>query len=177
MYEILNHLLPQIAAPEQFLKGEVAKRPTFAIELITAIKEDALSDEAEDCLAPFFRVVGLSTEDSIRFISEFHKVDDSEHKQHLLACVFHTVEGKALFDLLSEEERIDYSSPWIRPMMRLAMTEIFPRHALAALYASTSKEHQPRIVLKMEAERKRVNADAQTVYKVCNEIKGFALPF
>ena len=174
---MLNEILPQFNKPATYLKATVANYPNFVQDVISAIKSNELSEEAVDSLAPFFRVVGLPTRDQVSFIGEFHLTDNIEHKQSFLACVFHTETGKVFFDTLTDEERIDYSSPWVRPMMRLAMTELFPRHALAALWTSTQPRLRSRMVYKMEEERKRVNADSQIVYEVCNQLAEFSLPF
>ena len=71
-----------------------------------------------------------------------------------------------MFEMLSEEERIWLSGPWVRPMMRLAGRERFPKQALLALYQSTSPEIRLQLLQQFERCRRRVHADPLPAYEL-----------
>ena len=97
------------------------------------------------------------------FIQHTHRI---EVKEQLLAMLFHSEVGLELFENLSDEERVELSGPWMRPMIRLASSQSFPRYALCALYTSTPQSYQPLLLEKMEAFRALIGECPSRVYEV-----------
>jgi hypothetical protein len=83
-----------------------------------------------------------------------------------LAALFHSARGHEMFEIFTEEERVLLSGPWVRPMMRLASRERFPKQALLALYQSTSVDARELLIQQFERCRRRVHADPLPTYEL-----------
>lgn len=148
--------------------------------LFALIDQEFLTSDEADQLAPLARILGLGQiEEALRLW--FLRVHASTHLssstsrpqmtrlERGLAVLFHSTQGQHIFESLTGEERVLLSGPWVRPMMRLAHQELFPRHALLALYRSTQNKHQALLLDQYERCRKRVGASPFTVYSLLFE--------
>lgn len=90
---------------------------------------------------------------------------DTDTRERALAALFYTQSGHATFLALSQDERIEWSGPWVRPMLRLSHEgdDPFPPRALFALYVATPKPQRTLLVEKVVAEVKRLGYGADSV--------------
>ena len=145
--------------------------------LFALVTQDCLKTEEADQLAPLSRVIGLGEVEGPLFL--WFKLIKAERTliwgaprlhitrlERALALLFHSTSGQRIFERLTGEERVILSGPWVRPMMRLAQQELFPRHALLALYRSTQADDQELLIEQFERCRKRVSADPISVYSL-----------
>ena len=143
------------------------------VTLFALIDSDLMSLGEADQLAPLFRVIGLEELERAMCLWLEHEWAIFEHDQSPsqltrvergLASIFHSERGHEMFALFSEEERVLLSGPWVRPMMRLAGHERFPKQALLSLYRSTSSELRDLLIQQFERCRRRVHADPLPTY-------------
>ena len=140
--------------------------------LFILIDQDLLNVEEGDQLAPLFRVLGVGELEEL--LEKWLKNERTNPGAHLrrnryrqergLASLFHSARGHLVFDQMSELERIELSGPWVRPMLRLARRDAFPRHALRALYRATSQEARPELIHHLERLRSKVSAPLIPTY-------------
>ena len=133
--------------------------------LIMMIEEGSLTAWEGDRLSPLFKVIGVGSE--VSRLSELAKFSACEEQRaQALAALFHSEEGQRLFHLLTDEERVTLSSPWVRPMMALASEDHFPRFALTALFESTAPSCQASLLRQFERCRVEVSGCAKSAYEV-----------
>ena len=150
------------------------------VVIFTLVDQDRLTIEEADQLAPLLRVVGLgSLEGCLLFwfgqerslLGSLELAEDEQVKliimrlERGLSMLFHSERGHQLFEDLSEDERVQLSGPWIRPMMRLAAHESFPRYALYALFKSTSLHMRAKLITQFERCRRKVRATPLPAYE------------
>ena len=144
------------------------------VEIGKAFIDQSLTRQDIDNLSPLTKVIKV--EDGMaRLILSYWNVDGYD-REAILAIIFHTSVGQEFFETLSEEDRVVNSGPWVRPMVKTASDNEFPRYALAALLASTEQTSWPTLIAKMEDCRKANNIST-AIYRECNKLPGFALPF
>ena len=146
------------------------------VALFALIDSDQIGAYEADQLAPLFRVIGLEELEEPLYLwltREWAELDRDHASTHQvarvergLAALFHSARGHEMFEVLSEEERVWLSGPWVRPMMRLAGRERFPKQALLALYQSTSPEIRPQLLRQFERCRRRAHADPLPAYEL-----------
>lgn len=100
-----------------------------------------------------------------QMLAQFQGTLDRYQREGILAMLFHHPQGTMLFEQLSDAERVDLSGPWIRPMMRLASVDLFPRFALLSLYHSTPKAERKRLMSHLE----RCRIEAKVKDLICYE--------
>lgn len=90
---------------------------------------------------------------------------DTDVRERALAALFYTPIGHDIFLALSQDERVLWSGPWVRPMLRLSHAEEdpFPPRALFALYTATPKPQRASLVKKIVAEVKQLGYGADAV--------------
>ena len=133
--------------------------------LVMMIEEGSLTAWEGDRLSPLFKVIGVGSE--VSRLSELAQLSScEEQRSRALAALFHSEEGQRLFHLLTDEERVTLSSPWVRPMMALASEDHFPRFALTALFESTARACQPSLIRQFERCRAEVSGCAKSAYEV-----------
>lgn len=145
------------------------------IALFALIDSDALGCDEADQLAPLLRVLGVQELErplSLWLEGEWCIAQSDRHNAHTtrvergLAALFHSARGHELFESLSGEERIRLSGPWVRPMMRLAGRDRFPKQALLALYQSTDPNDRDALIQQFERCRRRVHARPLPTYEL-----------
>lgn len=150
---------------------------SIRVALFSMVESDQLTTDEADQLAPLMRVlsVGELEQALVAWFKRVRQVDpqsenvkfDKRRQAKLergLSMLFHSPRGHELFESICESERIELSGPWVRPMMRLANHELFPRHALLALYRSTSPILRPALLHQFERCRRRVRAKPLPAY-------------
>ena len=166
---------------------EEVKRRSLSVSLFALrasifalVSQERLTTEEADQLAPLSRVMGLgriapsilvwlrnllgSTHLSlVTPRSQLSKIERG------LALLFHSPQGQRVFEELSGEDRVLLCGPWVRPMMRLAPHELFPRHALLALFRSTQQEHRMLLIELFERSRRRVGCSPLPAYQLLLE--------
>ena len=145
------------------------------IALFALIDSNQMRLGEADQLAPLFRVIGVDeleeplqlwlTEEWMAFKHE-QSITRLTRVERGLAAIFHSARGHEMFEILTEEDRILLSGPWVRPMMRLAARDRFPKQALLALYQSTSVEAREQLIQQFERCRRRVHADPLPTYEL-----------
>ena len=170
----LLHTLPS-HLDEVMQRTESTSLFELRVALFCLIDSDQLNALEADQLAPLFRVIGVKelTDPLALWIEAelkaWHRAPTFAHTTRVergLASVFHSERGHELFEALSEHERIELSGPWVRPMLRLAPREVFPRQALLALYRSTSALARPELIHQLELCRRQINASALPAYEL-----------
>ena len=132
--------------------------------LVQLIELNGLSIEEGDQLSPLFKVIGVTgvEVDLERLVKSALA---QKQREQAFAAIFHSEAGAELFETFSANDRIELSGPWVRPMMRMAPLDLFPRYALAALYQSTDSVDRPLIIDFFERSRSMVKASPQVVYE------------
>jgi hypothetical protein len=133
--------------------------------LVYLIYTNTLTVEQGDQLSPLFKVLGIEGVSNELFYLLTHAPILIQREQ-ALAAIFHSTKGQSYFENLSEFQRIELSGPWIRPMMRIATIDTFPRFAIAALYHSTADYARADLLQRFEECRQEVNADPIYVYEI-----------
>lgn len=145
------------------------------VALFCLIDSDQLGCDDADQLAPLFRVIGageLEEPLSLWLEREWSDYQREASAQQLtrvergLAALFHSARGHERFESMSEHDRVLFSGPWVRPMMRLAGRERFPKQALLALYRSTHPEVRDALLQQFERCRRRVHARPLPTYEL-----------
>ena len=153
------------------------------VALFALIDSDQMRLGEADQLAPLFRVIGVEElEEPLQLwlTSEWTAFDREQSINRLtrvergLAAIFHSARGHEMFETFSEEDRILLSGPWVRPMMRLAARERFPKQALLALYQSTSVKTREQLIQQFERCRRRVHADPLPTYELLLPMLSFS---
>jgi hypothetical protein len=169
-----KYFQPKLPMSQQEINDRGYSVAQIQSDVLTSFYNDTISQDELNNLAPLMRVVGMPREFCEDIISYWH--DESKQEQ-ILAIVFHTDAGKEFFDTLSDIDRARTAGPWVRPMMLLAdQGELFPKHALAALWQSTSEEAKPTLIDTMEKARLEMMAGTH-VYEQCWRFTDFAIPF
>ena len=137
-------------------RNDAEKLTWMRVAIIHQIARDEVTEEELLLLAPFCKVLDMSTLTD-PLVVMWHEANVNKHA--VLGAIFHTDRGAVLFESLKESERIEYSDPWVTPMIKFAPTQVFARHALAALWSATSLESRPDLYTKIDMIRTRFGID------------------
>jgi hypothetical protein len=168
MIDLNNYLTDDLSYLSEFegLKRRALKHNNSLDQIASSIYKAVLTcsftQKQKDNLAPFCRTLfnNLSKESKKLWMNNFAELwEDTEDKDTLLSIIYHTEKGDAIFNKLSSNERVLYSTPWIRPMIKLSNTEIFPRFALLQLWQATPKEAHKTLFKKIINELGNFSCD------------------
>ena len=149
MIDLNNYLTDDLSYLSDFegLKRRSLKHNNSLDQIASALYKAFLTcsftQKQKDNLAPFCRTLfnTLSKESKKLWMNNFFELwEDAKDKETLLSIIFHTEKGNDIFNNLSPVERVLYSTPWINPMIKLGINELFPRMALLQLWKSTPRE-------------------------------------
>lgn len=161
MIDLNNYLTDDLSYLSDFegLKRRALKHDNSLDQIASSIYKAVLTcsftQKQKDNLAPFCRTLfnNLSKESKKLWMNNFFELwDDTDDKDTLLSIIYHTEKGDEIFNKLSSVERVLYSTPWIRPMIKLSNSEIFPRFALRQLWEATPKQAQKTLFDKIMSE-------------------------
>jgi hypothetical protein len=135
-------------------------------ELMDVVRgEIRVNAELVDRIAPLSKLLKMDAHaQELQALFE-DNTKDTDTRERALAALFYTRGGHAAFLALSHDERVEWSGPWLRPMLRLSHMgeDPFPPRALFALYVATPKPQRTRLVEKVVAEVKRLGYGADAV--------------
>jgi hypothetical protein len=161
MIDLNNYLTDDLSYLSDFegLKRRALKHDNSLDQIASAIYKAILTcsftQNQKDNLAPFCRTLfnNLNKESKKLWMNNFFELwEDTEDKDTLLSILYHTDKGDEIFNKLSSIERVLYSTPWIRPMIKLSNTELFPRFALKQLWDATPKKAHKTLFDKIISE-------------------------
>lgn len=132
--------------------------------IMAVVREDVTTDDA-DQIGPMAKVVGMN--DHVAELEmRFRDADAADvTRERALAAMFHTPRGHDVFGALDADERIRWSGPWIRPMLRLAheMEDEFPPRALLMLFVATPKSSRMLLANRLAAEVQALGLGADSI--------------
>lgn len=173
MIDLNNYLTSNLYYLKGDFKGLEARAKScndtldqIASALYESFLKKGFTQKQKNNLAPFCRefFYCLDMESNQFWISKFCELwNVTDDKDTLLSIIFHSEKGAEIFNNLTPVERVKYSGPWIRPMIKLSNTELFPRFALLQIWKSTPKEAKKALYDKIINTLNSFNAD----YSVC----------